>query len=682
MGDWLDRVAPGLSQLPDTLSHLSPAVDALRDAFERQDFSALLSIDPTTIAVMLLIFGVFWLMLCIVVRQCWLAIAASFVPKKTTGKEDDEIRIRRRAWWRRFRAWRRNFFKQPWYWCVGGVVAFLDQTHALIVGGSGSGKSTAVVSMILQPTISIKMWLFRKLGKWKRRKVVVLSFDRSDPIEEATNEVEDMGTRVLRWRIRLGLGWDVLDGDVEMIAEAIPTIWSESPGSTGFFSQLMSDAIAQALHDMDAVGHTRTWNEMINRCDIIMEEDDEVPDLARRTWIRRLRSLARVCGQSLGNDFNLVTELSRDEPVVIHLSGNSYTNPKLTPLIGVAGIVQCKRAAEVVHDVILILEEAAFLKQRRTEMDDLFRSMRARGWRILYLSQDPQDLGSVLEANAAVALIMGLGALAHKSRKWVEDVLKDLPGSKVRASEIVLNVTLDQLEGYLVAGRKGVQPVSLDEYITGEAERRETVVHREDVARLIPIVVNEDGIEPAADEPQPYEDELDAGEADADAEDADSEAELLAQHTHKLPVYGPLQMPSWFDAHRLKEDQRDPLQLREIWNRITIPYGINGCYETTYALNQEGSNGRPRAGYMGKSWLVYALLLAVKEGLDLNEVAMLMKTRVLSYEHMCENSRCVNVKHGKWKAPGDNAKIWHAHRRKALAAWAHEVEDTADVVAV
>jgi hypothetical protein len=578
----------------------------------------------------------------------------------------------------------RNFFKQPWYWHVGGVMTYLDQTHALIVGGSGSGKSTAVVSMILQPTVGLKMWLFRALGMWTRRHVVILSFDRSDPIEEATNEAEDLGRRVLRWRIRLGLGWNVLDGDREMIAESIPTIWSESPGSTGFFSQLMSDAIAQALEELDNAERVRTWPDMIARCDRIMEEDDEVPDLARRTWIRRLKSLARVCGESLGNDFDLVTELQRKEPVIIHLSGNSYTNPKLTPLVGVAGLVQCKRAAEVVHNVILVLEEAAFLKNRSTEMDDLFRAMRARGWRILYLSQDPQDVGSVLASNAAVVLLMGLGPLARKSRQWCEDVVKGLPGLAVRAEELVLNVTLDQLEGYLVAGRKGVQAVSLAPYITSAAVHRDAVVPRRDVAQLVPVVVAADGIATASEPLQHSERELDAEDMDAATEDGlEATVNELFRVQHKAPVYGPVQMPDWIDGHRLREDQRDTAQLQAIWMRHVWPYGIEGCAETTYSLSQEGSNGRPRCTYMGRQWLVYALLLAVKEGLDLNEVAMLMKARVLSVEHECENARCVDVeRHCRWEAPGENAKLWHVHRRKAVAKWQHEVEADIDAVSV
>jgi hypothetical protein len=680
MRDWLDQIAPGLRQLPDTLSQLSPTVDALKDAWQNQDLTHLADLGVDAWAGFVIVFGVLWLMLALVINR----VRMSFAVTSKLAKEVRPIRVRRQPWHRRFASWRRNFFVQPWYWYVGGVMTYLDQTHALIVGGSGSGKSTAVVSMILQPTIGLKMRIMRSLGFWKRRKVVVLSFDRSDPIEEATNEAEDMGMRVLRWRIRMGLGWNVLDGDREMIAEAIPTIWPESPGSTGFFSQLMSDAISQALEEIDSANRQRTWPDMIARCQRIMEEDEEVPALARKTWLRRLKSLSRVCSESLGNDFDLVSELSRDEPVIIHLSGNSYTNPKLTPLIGVAGIVQCKRAAEVVHDVILVLEEAAFLKTRRTEMDDLFRSMRARGWRILYLSQDPQDLGTVLQANAAVSLIMGLGPLARQSRQWCEDILKDLPGLAVRASELVLNVTLDQLEGYLVAGRPGVQAVSLAPYITRAA------VHREHVRVAPRIEGGLDDDEAAAPQEraalaplQQYSDELDAEVFDADAEKFLEEDEAtLSIVEHKLPVAGPVAMPEWITGSRLRADQRDAEQLLAIWKRHVWPYGINGCTETSYSLSQEGSNGRPRCTYMGRQWLVYALLLAVKEGLDLNEVAMLMKARVLSVEHMCENPRCVNVERDcRWEAPGENAKLWHAHRRKALTKWQHEVETEVDLIA-
>ncbi len=398
---------------------------------------------------------------------------SAFKPRVTRpdGTVNRRMRVRRQPWRRRLKLWWVHKFDQPWYWRLQkGVVANLNQTHGLVVGGSGSGKSTLVVELILQPAISLTMRFMRRIGRWQKRKVLIVSFDRSDPIEEATNVVEDAGVPVTRWRVRQGHGWNLLDGDVEMIAEALPEGWSKTADDTGFFRQLASDSIAAALREMDDEGIGRDFNDLVERVDRIMAADDEIPELARKTWVRRFRSLARVMGDSLGDDFNLVDVLSGEGPGVVHLSSNSYTNPAITPLVGAMAITHIKLAAEQVDNVYLVLEEASFLKNRSNLLDDLARSLRARGWRIVYLNQDPGSVGDALQINFGVAVFMGLGPLAQSAREWCASVVKGFPGA-FQASELVLGATIDALEGYVLLNGR-CREISFAPYITRAAEHR------------------------------------------------------------------------------------------------------------------------------------------------------------------------------------------------------------------
>ena len=70
---------------------------------------------------------------------------------------------------------------------------------------------------------------------------------------------------------------------------------------------------------------------------------------------------------------------------------------------------------------------------------------------------------------------------------------------------------------------------------------------------------------------------------------------------------------------------------------------------------------------MGQAWLVYALVLAVNDGLDLDVVKEEMKARKRSADHLCENNRCVRIEHLRWlNSTGANSTAWHDRRRETL----------------
>jgi len=161
-----------------------------------------------------------------------------------------------------------------------------------------------------------------------------------------------------------------------------------------------------------------------------------------------------------------------------------------------------------------------------------------------------------------------------------------------------------------------------------------------------------------------------AGEWEEEEESGEvlSESEaLLHLLKHQPQRIGPIPTPEWVSGKRLRPEQRDRQRLSEIWAAHVFPYGVDGCYETTYSPNVEGANGRPRCGYMSQPWLVYALVLAVHDGLDLDIVKEEMKAKKRSANHKCENNRCVRIEHLEWKESwGANAAEYHERRRETL----------------
>lgn len=578
--------------------------------------------------------------------------------QQTRAEDKPPLRVRRQPWHRRLKLWWIHKFDQPYYWKIGKWVANLNQTHGLVVGGSGSGKSTLVVQLILQPCISLFMRFMRKTGRWKRRPVLIISFDRSDPIEEATNVLEDRGIAVTRWRVRQANGWDMLQGDIEMIAEALPEGWPHGD-NTGFFQQLATDAISAALHEQDDANVPRDFENMIERMDRIMDDDPETPDLARRTWVRRFRSLARVMGESIGNDFDLVSALQPE--AVIHLSSNSYTNPSLTPLVGAMAITHAKLAAECVEGGgYLVLEEASFLKKRSDLLDDVAKSMRARGWRVLYLNQDPCSVGDALQVNFGVAVFMGLGPLAVKAREWCASVVKEFPGA-FRAAELVLGATIDQLEGYvLINGR--CRDVSIAPYITRAAESR--AARRTGPDR--PVSAPEPVIPPSASIPS-----ASISKQEVRAPDAEPDRPL---------IYGPVAMPACYNGEHVPDEYR--AQLEKIWLNHTdlggFPGGLNGCYESGYARN---NRGRPRCSLLGADWTTYILIRTLEDARlrgftpeqtlgFMAEVKLKTGGGELTVDHVegCENEVCDRPDHLAWEGRGRNSELYHERKREAAAA--------------
>lgn len=625
-----------------------------------------------------------------------LVLLATAFKRDAKPVKDRPMRRRRQPWYRRLNGWRLRLGKQPFYWRLGNQTADLSQTHGLVVGGSGSGKSTLVVTLILQPSISLFMSFMRWIGQWKRCHVVILSFDRSDPIEEATNYVEDHRiAEVTRWRVRGLHGWDWLQGDIEMIAEALPLGWKQGD-NTGLFMQMASDSISAALHQIDDLGIERTMPELIERMDAIMDADPEIPDLARRTWVRRFRSLARVLGDSVGLDFELVELLQSDTPQVIHISSNSYTNPALTPLVGGMSIAHIKLAAEQIKNVYLILEEAAFLKNRSDLLDDLARALRARGWRIAYLSQDPNDLGSVLQVNFGVSVFMGLGPLASKARQWCADTVKDLQGAFV-AQELILGGMIDQLEGYvLLKGR--VRDVSLPPYITSEADRREAGGPARKPTyewSEIPNKVWDEAETTLAN----YVQNHGTGERDYEygtRPEAKAQPELDGWNGRKpraLPAARKMAMPSYYAA--------DP-DLAKVWPRLTGTWDSNNCWLVPKEMtNGEANRAKlyvricktcrvPKAGPHQETGYVRTCLLANGP----RPVDMVKPT----VDHLCHNAdlycpggnacmhrRCMNGAHHQWASQRVNnmRQIVHEERRTDMLAgvrteWPTTVIEEAD----
>jgi hypothetical protein len=109
VGDWLDQVAPGLRQLPDTFAQLGSTLDALRYAWQTQDLSHLADQGVDSWVMFLLVFGTLYLLVAFAINRVRVTMFAA----KELADKARPLRVRRQPWYRRIAAWRVTFSSSP-----------------------------------------------------------------------------------------------------------------------------------------------------------------------------------------------------------------------------------------------------------------------------------------------------------------------------------------------------------------------------------------------------------------------------------------------------------------------------------------------------------------------------------------------------------------------------------------
>jgi hypothetical protein len=146
------------------------------------------------------------------------------------------------------------------------------------------------------------------------------------------------------------------------------------------------------------------------------------------------------------------------------------------------------------------------------------------------------------------------------------------------------------------------------------------------------------------------------------------------------PVEGPPEMPLYWRGQS-DMNPADVEQLATIWKRSYFPKGMNGCYESTYRVN---NRGRPMCNWRGQQWLPYALANALEDcrvagwtgdqrEAHIRQVQMQMGSQTLTVQHECGNIKCTRVGpgHTYWMSRSDNVDdMWQrrAEEREAVSA--------------
>lgn len=537
---------------------------------------------------------------------------------KTTVADKDIRRAKNTAWWRR-QCWK---LRPPCdVMCADGLV--IDRTgkrsHALWPGPTGVGKSESVATVRCD---GARPWL-------------AVMPDVSDPLRRRADFIWTAGESQRPI--------DFLKGTPEDVAERLTTVFRS--GGNGVWMMAAREAATQVIRGLDQDHKPRSLQAIGAGIEELVETNRRLK-MACEGWITRFMSTAMAMGPSVAAGGVDIGDLLRAGKGVV-IDNDRWKHPGLCGDTVAFGLAEAKRIGDLVPGGFrLIFEEADQLGERIDLADPFFAAGRRRLIAVDALVHAEEDADDAMATNSATRVYFRPNKPEQRAK-----VAKALDLSE---SEV------DAIPDYHAWIEHDGKIRRLVHFPKPKAATTTTapVLSAPGAAATAPIEAVRTNAGANAGE----------WDEDEDAEVPMSEAEaLLHLLKHQPQRIGPIPTPEWITGKRLRPEQRDRQRLQEIWAEHVFPYGVDGCYETTYSTNLEGANGRPRCGYMGQPWLVYALLLAVHDGLDLDVVKEEMKARKRSADHKCENNRCVRIEHLQWKnSTGANSAAYHERRRETL----------------
>jgi hypothetical protein len=512
---------------------------------------------------------------------------------------------------------------------IAGIRLETKDKHIAIGGTTGSRKTTLIAHLIMQA----------------RRPCVVIAGDSSPYALEAM--------RARGWRVWSADGKNgglyCFEGSPREAAQIITALFKMTTSDTGLQRGMAAGVFRNAIADMDERGEARSW-PALRRALLEADPPDGLTnrnfEAARVAWLARIDSLMDTLGPALGHDTSVLDCVRSECGLFFDL--NAFSDMDMASRFGELAVRLTQHAADKTGDFWWIIDELGLFDADL--LGQIVRTCRIRRVKFVGASQIISDFGKVLRGLVKVWFVGEQTAADRESRHWCSE----LTMGYVPPENFAEHATPPG--SYYVVADGRVQHLQIRPWH-----------HPSPVA---PLRVYSTIVQPSVSDPVSTSFEM-VGATDTAVQSADgevSEAEELLDFVRHQPVrHGPHAVPEWVSGIRLKAGYRDRAQLAEIWRRHVFPYGVDGCYETTYSVNGDGSNGRPRCGYMGQPWLVYALVLAVHDGLDLDVVKEEMKARMRSADHRCENNKCVRVEHLQWKESiGANARTYHDRRRDTL----------------
>ncbi len=265
-------------------------------------------------------------------------------------------------------------------WKLGNLTVDLrggsHTIHAVVAGMSGTGKSTAVLPLLLG-----------------NMPALVIAFDNSRPIRDL---FEAMGWTI--WQPGGSIGWDILSGSPQVVSEALTAGFAKTEQDTGYNRGLAQMRLWRTMDVLDSQGTPRSIDLLVSA----LKRNGENPDDTRacRTWANRFERISMSLGTSLGFDLDLAECMRRGEKVLI--LPNRFLSPEDAPLIGAIALVQARRVAQEVGDFLIIVEEAGQAGHRQVEMNALAQAGRDRGCPLIVLTQNMAKLPEEVVNNVKV----------------------------------------------------------------------------------------------------------------------------------------------------------------------------------------------------------------------------------------------------------------------------------------
>ena len=514
---------------------------------------------------------------------------------------------------------------------VDGVYIDRDRfPHCLWDGPTGIGKSHAVA-------------VTRVDG---RRPTFIAACDISDPM---VYMVERLGRRGVIWDAEHGArygdgaflgGWNVLAGSSRRVSGKVMDAFLS--GGTGVMKRAVRTRLTEVLDDL---GPVRDWPDVLEGLKMHGNES-QMRAQAIDLWLARFEDIYQELGSALGSELN-VTDCLREGKTVL-MQVDSFQLGSATEDVVVLMLLEAIRAArEVEGGFNFIVEEAGQVDERINEAIKLFRAGRRRGVHVDIITHRAGDV------KALVRSLCHTKVLFQQEEPADQKAAADMAGLH---PEHFNPTVLKEQTAWLKHGRtrKLVRFPKLPKRVEGAGERRR--VRLAELATLeteaLPAPAKAYALPAASHSASPSVTKREPECEKPSANDAVPAVEFVTAHDDQTD------MPAW-----LKGDE----QLENTWTHVDRrkphPNGKPGYWRSTYAL----ASGYPRCRWHGVSWQHHVLYLGLAEGIDLQQLKLRTGSKMVSGDHTCGTTDCVNPACLKWRSTSGNSNLRWRRRREGAA---------------
>lgn len=597
-------------------------------------------------------------------------------------------------------------------WVVGDIlVDFTWLAHCLVWGTTGAGKSSFVYTRIVRPYVGLSGLLLsiaRLLAYWlaplayaltgvdleacipirQRRGCLIFAGNMSKPFRAAVLWLIEHGYPCLIWEPDplpgQGFGLDVLEGPPDNVGQRLIKMQPVASGDTGLRSGAVEGMVVDSIYTLDRAGKPRTFeNILITIRNVGIRDLDEQGNpvgqprqmtpqerTGLENWCTRFATLRRRLGACIGSDVKLSEVLAKG--YVVFLQGSSYRNPssvnELTNLI----VYYVMWLVSFVGNFDFLIDEPGAVE--KGTFTRLLTATRAQGVRIMICPQSLEQIDKTLREMCTTVLLLGTASGAPEAAELASDLVhKDIEP----VDFTLLKPSNWREKTAFWRKRRGLR--SCTGYLLDNG--------RLDFVKVKPMGCKNCGKKDAFGRPIKHRGGCRL--AIIDRWPSGSIPKLPAKDSPVQPVVSKTPLP---ETQRLTLSTEVGLEAGEA--EATVPewakvdeqaqhiyeyVEVRGSHRISkYAPNSEG---RPQARWNGKRPLTYALMLALSEGRDMDEVSERMADSGpdgLTVDHRCreldptcpveDEIKCQEVSHLFWKNRSGHGRVeWKRRRRRGSA---------------